>query len=333
MGHVPAGSDVEGVSLTYELVAPVAGLTLNADGTFRYAPANHFNGSTTFQYHAVDASRAKSQPQTFTLTVTSVNDAPTSPALTVTSIAENALTGTAVGTLLACDVDGDLFQFNLVDDAGGRFSLCGNQLVVANGALLDFEQAGIHQVTVRVTDSHGASTDQPLTVTVSDVLHETSIGSNRNDRVFGGKGKDMLSAGAGNDRINGGSGDDRLDGGYGKDVLKGGSGRDMFIFKDKLSKTRNLDTISDFSVKDDSLWLDNAIFKKLGSGTPTKPKMVNKAFLTVGEKAKDKNDYLIYNEKKGVLSYDADGAGKAKAVEFAKLAKHLALTEKDFFVI
>jgi serralysin len=59
---------------------------------------------------------------------------------------------------------------------------------------------------------------------------------------------------------------------------------------------------------------------------------MNKAFFTL-DKAKDTNDYLIYNRKTGYLSYYADGSGKGKAVEFAKLAKNSALTERDFFVI
>ncbi|MGO4574274.1 calcium-binding protein, partial [Microvirga sp. 2TAF3] len=58
-----------------------------------------------------------------------------------------------------------------------------------------------------------------------------------------------------------------------------------------------------------------------------------KGFFTIGDKAKDKDDYLIYNKKTGVLSYDADGSGKGTAVEIAKLSKNLKMTAADFFVI
>jgi Ca2+-binding RTX toxin-like protein len=95
----------------------------------------------------------------------------------------------------------------------------------------------------------------------------------------------------------------------------------------------NFDTIKDFSVKDDCLYLDNAIFRKLGSDTPNNPKQLSKSLFTIGDKAKDKNDYVIYNDKTGVLSYDADGSGRGKAVEFAELSKKLPMTHKDFFVI
>jgi Ca2+-binding RTX toxin-like protein len=95
----------------------------------------------------------------------------------------------------------------------------------------------------------------------------------------------------------------------------------------------SFDTISDFSVRSDSLWLDNAIFRKLGSGSTSNPGDLNREFFTTGSKAREKDDYLIYNKKTGVLSYDADGSGSKAAVEFAQLKTGLALTYKDFFII
>ena len=82
-------------------------------------------------------------------------------------------------------------------------------------------------------------------------------------------------------------------------------------------------------MKDDTFHLENAIFKKVGSKTGT----LKKDFFTIGSKAKDKNDYIVYDNKKGVLYYDADGSGKGKAVEIATLSKNLKMTYKDFFVI
>ncbi|MFL5024646.1 MAG: calcium-binding protein, partial [Microvirga sp.] len=57
------------------------------------------------------------------------------------------------------------------------------------------------------------------------------------------------------------------------------------------------------------------------------------SFFKISDKAKDRDDYLIYNKKTGVLSYDADGSGSQAAVEFAVLKKNLALTYNDFAVI
>jgi Ca2+-binding RTX toxin-like protein len=140
---------------------------------------------------------------------------------------------------------------------------------------------------------------------------------------------------AGNEAINaiiGNAGRNKLAGMDGNDLLTGGKGKDIFVFDTKLNKRTNLDKMTDFSVRDDSIQLDNAIFKKIGKGTPFKPGKLSKAFFAL-DKAKDKNDYVIYNKKKGVLSFDADGSGKAKATDFAILKKGLSLTAADFFVI
>jgi parallel beta-helix repeat protein len=159
-----------------------------------------------------------------------------------------------------------------------------------------------------------------------------------NDKVYGDAGNDHVYGGGGHDTVVGGSGDDVIDGDSGNDILYGNAGSDAFVFSDKLGTAKtdrkvNFDTIKDFSVAADSLWLDNAIFRKLGSGTSSDPGQLNKEFFVTGTKAREKDDYLIYNKKTGVLSYDADGSGSKEAVEFAQLSKNLKLTYKDFFVI
>ena len=76
------------------------------------------------------------------------------------------------------------------------------------------------------------------------------------------------------------------------------------------------------------------VFTKLGKkGTEANPAKLSKSFFTIGDKAKDKNDYVIYDDKKGKLYYDADGSGKGKQVEIATLSKNLKMTEKDFFIV
>ncbi|MBL0405852.1 calcium-binding protein [Microvirga aerilata] len=136
-----------------------------------------------------------------------------------------------------------------------------------------------------------------------------------------------------NDSLKGAAGDDRLEGGLGKDTFTGGTGKDVFIFRSEAAKL-NKDKIVDFKTRDDSIWLDNSVLSKLGKkGTDASPAKLSKAFFTIGEKAKDKNDYLVYDKNKGVLYYDADGSGAGKAVEIATLTKKLPMTYKDFFVI
>jgi serralysin len=155
------------------------------------------------------------------------------------------------------------------------------------------------------------------------------MGQSGNDVLYGGANAETLQGGDGTDRLYGDVGNDSLDGGAGKDTLYGGWGRDSFVFKNALNAKTNVDTIKDFNVKDDTIRLENGIFKKLG-----KAGKLNPDFFTIGSKAQDGNDYLIYNKKNGYLSYDADGSGtKYKAILFFKLKSGLALNDKDFYVI
>ena len=64
---------------------------------------------------------------------------------------------------------GDTHTYTLLDNAGGRFAINGNKLVVANGGLLDFEKQTSHDVVVRVTDAGGKSTTKTVTVQLQDV--------------------------------------------------------------------------------------------------------------------------------------------------------------------
>ena len=155
------------------------------------------------------------------------------------------------------------------------------------------------------------------------------MGQSGNDTLYGGANAETLQGGDGTDRLYGDVGNDSLDGGAGKDTLYGGWGRDSFVFKNALNAKTNVDTIKDFNVKDDTIRLENGIFKKLG-----KTGKLKTDFFTIGSKAQDGNDYLIYNKKNGYLSYDADGSGtKYKAILFFKLKSGLALSDKDFYVI
>ncbi len=101
--------------------------------------------------------------------LTNVNEPPTDIALTPPSVVENAANSTIVGNLASNDPDSpDPQNFALLDNAGGRFTLVGDQLVVANGAAIDFETATSHSVTVQVTDASGLSLTKSLNINVID---------------------------------------------------------------------------------------------------------------------------------------------------------------------
>jgi len=108
-----------------------------------------------------------------------------------------------------------------------------------------------------------------------------------------------------------------LTGGLGNDTLMGSAGQDQFVFNAAPS-SMNVDTVSDFQVRTDKLLLSKAIFLKFAAVSlgqaPSADNFVK------GTAALDANDYLIYNVATGVLSYDADGSGKASvATAFAKI--------------
>jgi len=158
-----------------------------------------------------------------------------------------------------------------------------------------------------------------VTIAVRDIVGE---------RVSGTAGADVLRGGIGNDRLSGGAGNDKLYGGSGNDILTGGSGRDAFLFDTKPNKKTNHDKITDFKVVDDTIWLDNAVFTKVGKNGTLK----SSAFWT-GSKAHDASDRINYDKKAGILYYDADGTGSAAQVQIASLPKNLKMTHKDFLII
>jgi Ca2+-binding RTX toxin-like protein len=161
----------------------------------------------------------------------------------------------------------------------------------------------------------------------------TAVAGKTNLSLTGNKLANVITGNSGRNTVDGGSGNDKLYGGLGNDRLKGGSGKDAFVFDTKPNKTSNLDKITDFKVSDDSIWLDNKVFSKLGSGSPTKPKKLGIDMFVKGSQAQDAEDRVIYDAKSGALYYDADGTGKAAQVKIATLSKNLKLAHDDFFVI
>jgi Ca2+-binding RTX toxin-like protein len=119
-----------------------------------------------------------------------------------------------------------------------------------------------------------------------------------------------------------------LAGAAGNDLLVGGAGNDLFYFNTAPNSTTNMDTISDFSVADDTIWLENAVYAALGAAGP----LAASAF-AIGGAAADTSDRIVYNSSTGALSYDDDGTGVHAAVIFAKVGAGLALTAADFTVV
>nr|WP_249810728.1 VCBS domain-containing protein [Bradyrhizobium sp. 17] len=104
----------------------------------------------------------------FQIGVTNVNEAPTDVTLSNNTVAENSAANAVVGFLTAVDPDAEsTATYEMIDDAGGLFSLVGNQVVTTGP--LDFEQTASHQITVRATDGGGLTVNKTFTIATTDV--------------------------------------------------------------------------------------------------------------------------------------------------------------------
>jgi Ca2+-binding RTX toxin-like protein len=146
--------------------------------------------------------------------------------------------------------------------------------------------------------------------------------------LVGGNGNDNLNGGDGTDTLDGGLGDDTMIGGLGSDlIIEGASGRDHFVFNAALGAT-NVDTIQGYSVADDTILLDDAVFTALGAlGT------LGAGAFKAGAAAMDADDRIIYNAGTGALLYDADGVGGTAAVQFATLTGVSGIINNTEFLI
>jgi hypothetical protein len=85
--------------------------------------------------------------------------------------------------------------------------------------------------------------------------------------------------------------------------------------------------VLDFETGIDRIELDHAIFRKLAPGV-----LPNDSFV-IGSKAKDGADHVVYDDRKGLLLYDADGKGGEDAVAFLKVGKGTEIGFGDILVV
>jgi len=119
-----------------------------------------------------------SAPQTSTITVTAVNTPPTDIAIASSTVAENQAVGTVVGNFSATDVDGGpTYTYALVDNAtypdNTAFTIDGNQLKTA--ASFDYETKSSYSIRVEVSDGHGGTYLETLTINVSNVNEPPTV--------------------------------------------------------------------------------------------------------------------------------------------------------------
>ncbi|WP_445502949.1 hypothetical protein [Microvirga sp. G4-2] len=194
----------------------------------------------------------------------------------------------------------------------------------AKSAWLDAHDGTSTQAPTDTTPTTSEPTTTEPTPTQPVPSDSTAInGTSSSDKLVGTSSGETIDALAGNDTLWGKGG---------ADILKGGSGKDIFVF-DTAPGNGNIDTITDFNVADDTIYLDNAIFTKLGSGSMSSPKKISSGYFEIDDRAEESNDFLLYNKQTGSLMYDADANNSGAPVEIAKLAAGLSLTSSDIYII
>lgn len=259
-----------------------------------------------------------------------------SAALTLTG---NGLNNTLIGNRGANWLDGQGGADILVGDLGDdvyKVDQQGDQIRDAINGGFDIVLASSSYSLARDAEIEVLKLEDPASQAAYNLdgsdTSNTITGNAGANLLKGYGGQDLIQAGSGSDTIYGGTGNDTLFGGSGADRLYGEGGRDTFVF-DAAASTSNVDRIYKYNVKDDTIWLDNSVFTKLGKGSLSKPQKLKSSMFALDSKAKDSSDRIVYDKKAGALYYDKDGTGSAAKVKIATLDKKLKLSYHDFFVI
>ncbi|SOC16591.1 cadherin domain-containing protein [Ureibacillus xyleni] len=179
VGMLSATDQDAGDTHTYSLVSgdvdnfSIVGNELRTTGVFDFESKNSYS----IIVKATDTA-GLTKDQTFTISVTNVNEAPINISLANSSVAENQASGTAVGPLTTTDPDaGDTHTYSLVSGDIGNFTISGN--VLKTNGVFDFETKNSYSVKVRSTDSGGLYVEKDFTVSVTNV-NESPILNNTN---------------------------------------------------------------------------------------------------------------------------------------------------------
>jgi VCBS repeat-containing protein len=163
-------------------------LTNNAGGRFAIdsatgvvtlaATLNYETGTSHTITIRADASDGSFAANNFTISVTDIDEfdvgAITDSNVAANSVAENSANGTATGLRAAAtDADGstNTITYTLDNNAGGRFAINSSTgvVTVANTALLNFEAATSHSITVRATSADGSFSTANFSIILTDI--------------------------------------------------------------------------------------------------------------------------------------------------------------------
>jgi len=165
-------TDVDGdvISITSVQDAQHGTVEIDGDGNVVFTPDENYNGEATFSY-TIDDGKGNTDTATATLNVESIEDVPSEITMTGGAVDENSVGGTVVATLNTSDGDvAETFSYVLTGDDSGLFEISGDQVIVKEGADIDFESAQSHDITVQVTDSTGNQHSEQLTININDIV-------------------------------------------------------------------------------------------------------------------------------------------------------------------
>ena len=157
-------TDPDGDTLTFSLTQAPAGMVINSNsGLIVWVPSNAqaLAGSASVTVKAEDG-RGGAATQSFTISITNVNDNPVITSSPITSATQDVLYQYDVE---ATDPDGDALTYSLQTAPSGMS-------INSNNGLIQWTptnaQIGAHGVTVRVIDNKGGSATQSFTLTVQN---------------------------------------------------------------------------------------------------------------------------------------------------------------------
>jgi Ca2+-binding RTX toxin-like protein len=169
-----------GDTATYEILDSAGGrYAVRSDGLLMTGNTNINYEQTTSNNITVRVtdSGGLTYTKTFTVGVLNVNEAPYDiQADRTLAFNENYAPGTGLAWFSRSDPDnGDGVTYSIVNDAGGRYAVRSDGLLMAGATNVNYEQGSSYTIVVRATDSGGLYYDKAFTVTALNVNEAPTI--------------------------------------------------------------------------------------------------------------------------------------------------------------
>lgn len=181
------GDDTFAVAeITGGTLGTVSNISINpatGSGTFDVAFGAVTSGATettTLTVKLKDSDDAESNVLTLDVAVQNVGSGPEDLALSPATIAENADSGTEIGTLTTTDSSGQTsFTYTLVSGDGDTdnalFTITGDKLLSA--AVFDYEEAATRSIRVQTADPSGNTYQEAVTISITNITDEEAPSS------------------------------------------------------------------------------------------------------------------------------------------------------------